>query len=305
MDESEETNSRMSRNQGQTRSQNVDSQGPIMGFCHQCDRQVLIDRVNFVCSVCGGGFIELFEINDQNATNRQATTPSSESNLNRPMISQIRIEGANENLLPLLFPGLLNPLQNAFQSNNSFQQHQSPNPVSFFSSLLGSNLPNQQQQQQQNLPRQGESPRVQLIVPGEQFDLYGVINSVFNELIDPQNRTQPNQFQFQLPNIRMIHMHGDIRDYAWGANGLDTIITQLLNQLENSGPPPASQDQLKNLPEVVINQNDVNNSVQCAICMEDFNLNDKAKKLPCKHLFHEPCIVEWLKLVSLYFILLI
>jgi hypothetical protein len=30
-----------------------------------------------------------------------------------------------------------------------------------------------------------------------------------------------------------------------------------LNQLENSGPPPASEDQLKNLPGVKINQEDV------------------------------------------------
>jgi E3 ubiquitin-protein ligase RNF115/126 len=30
--------------------------------------------------------------------------------------------------------------------------------------------------------------------------------------------------------------------------------------------------------------------------MEDFNLNDEAKRLPCKHYFHESCINEWLKL---------
>jgi hypothetical protein len=30
-----------------------------------------------------------------------------------------------------------------------------------------------------------------------------------------------------------------------------------LNQLENTGPPPASEDQLKNLPVVTISEEDV------------------------------------------------
>lgn len=66
--------------------------------------------------------------------------------------------------------------------------------------------------------------------------------------------------------------------------------------MENTGPPPASEDQLKNIPQIVITQEEVDKNAQCAICMEDFNLNENAKKLPCKHLFHEPCVVEWLKL---------
>lgn len=75
-------------------------------------------------------------------------------------------------------------------------------------------------------------------------------------------------------------------DYAWGANGLDAIITQvfvtpffcywvnngfdldsvhnanysydlfffsqLLNQFENTGPPPADRDKIKSLPTVVV-----------------------------------------------------
>lgn len=48
----------------------------------------------------------------------------------------------------------------------------------------------------------------------------------------------------------------------------------------------------------------IDTNAQCAICMEDFGLNEKAKKLPCKHLFHEPCITEWLKLVNLFQILI-
>lgn len=95
----------------------------------------------------------------------------------------------------------------------------------------------------------------------------------------------------------MFQLHGDLRDYAWGATGLDTIITQLLNQLENTGPPPATEQQLYNLPLVKINQEEFDNNVQCSICMEDFKIGDEAKKLPCKHYFHTPCITEWLKLV--------
>lgn len=96
--------------------------------------------------------------------------------------------------------------------------------------------------------------------------------------------------------MRMFQLHGDMRDYAWGAGGLDTIITQLLNQLENTGPPPASEQQLNQLPTIKISPAEFENKIECAICMEDFRLAEEAKKLPCKHCFHEQCIKEWLKL---------
>lgn len=77
------------------------------------------------------------------------------------------------------------------------------------------------------------------------------------------------------------------------------IITTLINQLRNTnrGAAPASDMQIQNLPIIEIDQELVDKISQCAVCMEDFLLKESAKQLPCKHLYHDPCIDQWLKLV--------
>ncbi len=65
-----------------------------------------------------------------------------------------------------------------------------------------------------------------------------------------------------------------------------------------SGTHPASQDSIKNLPEVTISDSDCKCTgtnkeyPRCSICCED--LTEKATKLPCGHLFNQECISEWL-----------
>ena len=49
-------------------------------------------------------------------------------------------------------------------------------------------------------------------------------------------------------------------DYTWGANSLDAIITQLLNQFENSGPPPADKEKIQALPTVPVTEEHVGTS---------------------------------------------
>lgn len=39
--------------------------------------------------------------------------------------------------------------------------------------------------------------------------------------------------------------------------------------------------------------------------MDDYGLNESVRKLPCKHLFHDPCIVQWLKLVSFFSVIVV
>ncbi|XP_045216279.2 E3 ubiquitin-protein ligase RNF115-like [Mercenaria mercenaria] len=94
----------------------------------------------------------------------------------------------------------------------------------------------------------------------------------------------------------IVPLHGAPEDYAWGAGGLDAIITQLLNQLEGSGAPPAQKEKIDGLPVVTITQTQVENVLQCSVCMDDFRVDEKVNKLPCDHHYHIECIVTWLKM---------
>ena len=47
---------------------------------------------------------------------------------------------------------------------------------------------------------------------------------------------------------------GNMGDYAVNRTGLDAIVTQLLNQMDSSGPPPLSDAVIESLPRTAITQ---------------------------------------------------
>lgn len=79
-------------------------------------------------------------------------------------------------------------------------------------------------------------------------------------------------------------------------DGLDNIITMLMNQADGAGPPPAQKDQIDALPSVFVVQEQVDKNLQCHVCMEDFQLQEVVRSLPCRHMYHGDCIVPWLEL---------
>lgn len=89
---------------------------------------------------------------------------------------------------------------------------------------------------------------------------------------------------------------GNPGDYAWGREGIDTIVTQLLNQMDNTGPPPLEKERIAEIPTVTINAEQVERKLQCSVCFEDFVIDESVRKLPCMHVYHEPCIIPWLEL---------
>ena len=52
-------------------------------------------------------------------------------------------------------------------------------------------------------------------------------------------------------------MYGNPGDYAWGRGGLDVIVTQLLNQMDGTGPPPLKGETIEKIPKVKVTQEDL------------------------------------------------
>lgn len=90
---------------------------------------------------------------------------------------------------------------------------------------------------------------------------------------------------------------GNPGDYFFGP-GLEQLIQQLAeNDPNRYGTPPASKSAVEALPSVKISEELMSSdSSQCAVCKDSFELNEIAKQMPCKHIYHSGCIVPWLEL---------
>ncbi|XP_010538978.1 PREDICTED: probable E3 ubiquitin-protein ligase RHC1A isoform X2 [Tarenaya hassleriana] len=85
------------------------------------------------------------------------------------------------------------------------------------------------------------------------------------------------------------------RDFFLGP-GLEEMIEQL-TQNDRPGPPPVPESAIDTIPTVKITSEHLkNDGTQCTVCMEEFQVGGEAKELPCKHIYHNDCIVPWLRL---------
>ncbi|THU72171.1 hypothetical protein C4D60_Mb04t09300 [Musa balbisiana] len=84
-----------------------------------------------------------------------------------------------------------------------------------------------------------------------------------------------------------------------GSMDLDSCIEPSM-QVIGGGPqrpPPASKEVVANLPAVTVTEEIIarlGSETECAVCRENLAVDDKMQELPCKHLFHPPCLKPWL-----------
>ena len=62
--------------------------------------------------------------------------------------------------------------------------------------------------------------------------------------------------------------------------------------------PPASRSALASLSEIVVSLDDLieESNKECLICLAEHEIGSRATKLPCGHLYHKPCLLQWLVL---------
>lgn len=55
----------------------------------------------------------------------------------------------------------------------------------------------------------------------------------------------------------------------------------------------ADPSAVRQLARITISEAHMSSS-SCPICLEAFKLDEKARQLPCHHMFHDSCIIPWL-----------
>ncbi|KAF8326397.1 uncharacterized protein EI90DRAFT_1950293 [Cantharellus anzutake] len=89
--------------------------------------------------------------------------------------------------------------------------------------------------------------------------------------------------------------NGQFGDYVLDNEALDQILTHLMEQSQGDKPVPASDEMIAQLPRgrVTPGSNLLEN--ECAICKDSFEVQQETISLPCKHIFHDECILPWIR----------
>ncbi|PIO65515.1 hypothetical protein TELCIR_12810, partial [Teladorsagia circumcincta] len=74
--------------------------------------------------------------------------------------------------------------------------------------------------------------------------MHPILGQVLSSLGDPHM-----QVRIHIGDDRDGTMHGPFGDYVWGENGMDRIVTQLLNQMDGTVRPVGlTEQQINRLP---------------------------------------------------------
>ncbi|KAG7657607.1 Zinc finger RING-type [Arabidopsis suecica] len=108
-------------------------------------------------------------------------------------------------------------------------------------------------------------------------------------LINTSNQTITVQNSADMDSVPA----GSLGDYFIGP-GFEMLLQRLAeNDPNRYGTPPAKKEAVEALATVKIEE-----TLQCSVCLDDFEIGTEAKLMPCTHKFHSDCLLPWLELHS-------
>ncbi|KAF7210937.1 E3 ubiquitin-protein ligase RNF115 isoform X1 [Nothobranchius furzeri] len=245
-------------------------------YCHYCKCETNPKLPDLVCPACKSGFIE--EV-PANSSLLRDSTASVESDNSSSLLSD---------LFQLLFiensARLSSPSSTESDWTDAEEEYAGQNDT-FSPSAVATE---REEQEESSSVSEGETASS----PEENNSMDGIMHQFLSDSF--ANNGSPGAGPTSLSS--MLQMYSNPEDYAWGLGGLDTVVTELLGQLENTGPAPATQEEISSLPTVCISQEQIDCRLGCPVCREEYSSGESVRKLPCLHFFHDECIVPWLKL---------
>ncbi|KAF5204286.1 Nep1-interacting protein [Thalictrum thalictroides] len=89
-----------------------------------------------------------------------------------------------------------------------------------------------------------------------------------------------------------------LKAYQWQIGAFETSYREISDIFDIDDTKGLSSNYIKKLPKFKFSSTKTMDQCGediCSICLQDFNEDDSARRLPrCKHLFHLNCIDEWL-----------
>eukprot|EP00249_Psilotum_nudum_P019695 c27374_g3_i1 orf=578-1894(-) len=242
-------------------------------WCHRCSRTVRLNGSSeMICPDCQEGFLEEME------------APAAES-FGHPVAG----------LAPGNYQGSGNwnvgdEVGNAegFPSWQALRQAPRGNDSTFAQLLETMSSLFQQMQAAQFARGAGQEEHMRLGVENPMFVLQGQLQNLRGEgnvgiFYDDGTGAGPRR----LP--------GNSGDYFLGP-GFEQLIQQLAeNDPNRYGTPPAAKSAVEAMPTITIVEEHLGtDAAQCAVCKDEFELGEKARQMPCKHIYHSDCILPWL-----------
>ncbi|KAK7311546.1 hypothetical protein RJT34_09763 [Clitoria ternatea] len=108
-------------------------------------------------------------------------------------------------------------------------------------------------------------------------------------------QNSPPDSHYVSPNLRVFNLVLDIliqtiyEDDEYD-DGTDTILSESISEVRMI---PASKNAIARLRKVKLQE--CATLKDCAICLTEFDQDTEVLQMPCKHVYHEECLVQWLQ----------